>query len=149
MFSCLLMWTCIYCNYFRASSSIEEKSGKKSESYEADAHVWVLPDVWPMRRSPAACPWWLEKARPSTSSFPSHSPDRIETGEKNQTVHLCIRTLGQSQDRALDKPEPEQLQNWIWAATNLSLCQFAAAPGQGKALPWTFKFLKWRKWIER
>lgn len=39
----------------------------------------TVPVVWPTRRSPAACPWWLEKVRPSTSSSRDHSPDVART----------------------------------------------------------------------
>lgn len=39
----------------------------------------TVPVVWPTRRSPAACPWWLEKVRPSTSSSRDHSPDGART----------------------------------------------------------------------
>lgn len=47
---------------------------------------------WPAMKSPAACPWWWGRARPSTSSSPGRSPGGEDTaGRLPQSVEWTSR----------------------------------------------------------
>lgn len=89
--SCLLKQTCIYWSRpicFRSCSSATAQRVKKLKADEAETHVCYILDVWPVRKSPAACPWWWEKARPSTSASPDRSPERGDAGEPIKTKEI-------------------------------------------------------------
>lgn len=90
--------------------SSESVSSRVTKNSSQNIRIWsfvpFIPVAWPVTRSPAACPWWLGKAHPSTSSSLGRSPDGTDT-EPTENAEMSIYCqIPWSQRRGALRPYP-------------------------------------------